>query len=102
MVVAYRMAPLSWLLLRPLIRTEFAALPNILAGRALVPELIQDAATPEAMAGALQPLLQDGDEARQQVRSFAAIHARLRGDYARRSALALAGLAAGTLETDHG
>ncbi|HCD54368.1 MAG TPA: lipid-A-disaccharide synthase, partial [Halieaceae bacterium] len=39
MAVAYRMAPLSWALVSRLVRIPFAALPNILAGRALVPEL---------------------------------------------------------------
>lgn len=58
MVVAYRMAPLSWALVSRLVRTPFAALPNILAGRALVPEFIQEAATAEALAGALRALLE--------------------------------------------
>lgn len=102
MVVAYRLGPLTWSLLRPLITTEFAALPNILAGRALVPELIQDAATPAALAAELESLLRHGDEARAQVRAFEVIHAELRGDYAGRVAEALTALAAGCLEADDG
>ncbi|PLW83395.1 lipid-A-disaccharide synthase [Kineobactrum sediminis] len=74
MVVTYRMAALSWALVSRLVKTPFAALPNILAGQPLVPELIQNAATPEAVVAALQPLLQDEDAARAQVQAFDAIH----------------------------
>lgn len=89
MVVAYRMSPFSWWLVSRLVRTEFAALPNILAGRGLVPELIQDAATPEALAAAVRPLLSGGEAAQRQVEAFDEIHTRLRQDYAARSASAL-------------
>jgi len=50
MVVAYKLSSLSFHILKYLVKTPYVALPNILAGRQLVPELIQDAATPEAMA----------------------------------------------------
>lgn len=56
-VVAYRMGALSWLLLSQLVRTRYVALPNILAGRALVPELLQDAASVDALADAVRELL---------------------------------------------
>ncbi|MCO6062902.1 lipid-A-disaccharide synthase, partial [Pseudomonas sp. MOB-449] len=48
MVVAYRVAPLTYRILRRLVKSPYISLPNLLAGRLLVPELIQDAATPEA------------------------------------------------------
>src|SRR5262245_12959011 len=53
MVVTYRLPTLSYHLVKSLKRSEFVALPNILAGRALVPELLQDAAQPIALARAL-------------------------------------------------
>jgi lipid-A-disaccharide synthase len=53
MVVTYRLPTLSYYLVKSLKRSEFVALPNILAGRALVPELLQDAAQPSALARAL-------------------------------------------------
>jgi lipid-A-disaccharide synthase len=53
MVVAYRVSWVSWILGKLLVRLSHVALPNLLAGRRLVPELLQNAATPEAMAGAL-------------------------------------------------
>jgi lipid-A-disaccharide synthase len=102
MVVAYRLSALTWWLLRPLIRTEFAALPNILAGRALVPELIQERATPEAMADAVGALLDGADAGRAQLRGFEQIHEALRGDYAGRAAAALEALAEDELEAGDG
>ena len=53
MVVTYRLPTLSYHLVKSLKRSEFVALPNILAGRLLVPELLQDAAEPAALARAL-------------------------------------------------
>jgi lipid-A-disaccharide synthase len=93
MVVAYRMAPLSWWLVSRLVKTPYAALPNILAGHPLVPELIQAAATPDAMADAVQTLLEDGGAAHSQLREFDLIHNQLRCDFAAATATALAGLA---------
>lgn len=53
MVVSYRLGALSAWLVRRLSRSEFVALPNILAGRELVPELLQEHATPQRLAAAL-------------------------------------------------
>lgn len=74
MAVAYRMSPLSWALVSRLVKTPFAALPNILAGRALVPELIQDAVTVEALVAAVQPLLYNSHVTQEQQQAFAFIH----------------------------
>jgi lipid-A-disaccharide synthase len=92
MVVAYRMGALSWALVSRLVKTRFAALPNILAGEALVPELIQGAATPDAMASALGPLLA-GEAGLQQVQAFDALHEQLRQGCAEQAAAALLALA---------
>jgi len=53
MVVSYRLGEVSFRLVRRLLTTPFVALPNILAGRELVPELLQHDATPDALAAAL-------------------------------------------------
>ncbi len=95
MVVAYRMGALSWLLLEQLVKIPYAALPNILAGRGLVPELLQEGATPEAMAEALQPLLSGGQAVSAQLQAFDGIHRDLSRGFAERAAEALAALAAG-------
>lgn len=49
-VVSYRVAPLSALVGRWLIKVKWVSLPNLILGRELFPELLQDHATPEAMA----------------------------------------------------
>ncbi len=89
MVVAYRMAGFSWWLITRLASTEFAALPNVLAGRALVPELLQERATPEAMVDCLQPLLSAGEAAAEQLQAFDLMHRELARDYGGESARAL-------------
>ena len=92
MVVAYRMAPLSWSIISRLVKTPFAALPNILAGRLLVPELLQSEATVENILAELEPLLENDAAVEQQQHGFDAIHESLRRDSAERSAAALARL----------
>lgn len=77
MVVAYSVAPMTYRILRRLVKSPYVALPNLLAQRLLVPELLQDAATPEALAQTLSPLLDDGDV---QTEGFDSIHRTLRCD----------------------
>ncbi len=96
MVVAYRMAPLSWALVSRLVHTPFAALPNILAGRQLVPELIQQAATVDALVAAVQPLLRDSEQARSQQQAFANIHRSLALGFGERCADAVRALLPGS------
>ncbi|MES2562789.1 MAG: lipid-A-disaccharide synthase [Pseudomonadota bacterium] len=61
MVITYKVSKLSYWLLRGRAYQPFLGLPNILAGEAIVPELIQDAATPDTLAEALLVLLHDKD-----------------------------------------
>lgn len=86
MVVAYRVAGLTYRILKCLVKSPYISLPNLLAGRLLVPELIQDAATPQALAATLSPLLDDGS---QQVEFFDAIHRALRQDASAQAAEAV-------------
>ncbi|MEC8754955.1 MAG: lipid-A-disaccharide synthase [Pseudomonadota bacterium] len=81
MVVSYRLGNLSYRIASRLVNTPFIALPNILAGQALVPELIQDAATPEAIAQALVEQLEAvADSSRQTnaMLAFQQLHQQLR------------------------
>ena len=59
MVVAYRLARMTYLIVKGLgmLKVERYALPNVLAGRDLVPEIMQDACTPQSLAAALLPTL---------------------------------------------
>ena len=58
-IVAYRVAPLTAFLLRRLVHVDYASIVNLIAGRAVIPEFLQDAMQPAAMADALQSLLDD-------------------------------------------
>ncbi len=62
MAVAYRMHPVSYRILRRMLRVPHVALPNLLAGRAIVPEFLQDDVRPAALVAALRPLF-DGPNA---------------------------------------
>ncbi len=68
MVVAYRLAPLTYAIARRLVRTPHVAIPNLLAGDRLVPEFIQHAATPAALGAALAGLLEPDANAAMQAR----------------------------------
>ncbi|MFN2432272.1 MAG: lipid-A-disaccharide synthase [Gemmatimonadota bacterium] len=82
-VVGYRTGPLTLWLARRLVRVQHMAMVNILRGRAVVPELLQAAATPEALAThALELLDRSGARRREMLAEFAA----LRGDLLRRDA----------------
>jgi len=94
LVVAYRMGALSWWVLSRLVHTPYVALPNIIAERQVAPELLQDAATPEALAHALEPLLADADARARAREDLAGTGTRLRGDFGAATAEALVGLAA--------
>jgi len=57
MVIGYRMAPLTYLMGRILVRVDHIGMVNIIAGRRLCPELVQSQMTAEALAGAIKPLI---------------------------------------------
>jgi lipid-A-disaccharide synthase len=77
MVVVYRLSWLSYLVGRLLVKLAHFALVNILAGRRVVPELLQRQASPERMAGEIERLLQDGPERRAQLEGLAEVRASL-------------------------
>ncbi|MBF8721996.1 lipid-A-disaccharide synthase [Pseudomonas guariconensis] len=89
MVVAYRLAPLTYWILKRMVKSPYVSLPNLLAQRLLVPELLQDAATSDALAQTLAPLLTDGT---QQTDSFDQIHRTLRRDASNQAADAVLAL----------
>lgn len=89
MVVAYRLAGLTYWILKRMVKSPYVSLPNLLAQRVLVPELLQDAATPEALARTLAPLVVDGSE---QTEHFDQIHRTLRRDASNQAADAVLAL----------
>eukprot|EP00095_Tigriopus_kingsejongensis_P000062 snap_masked-scaffold2_size2283618-processed-gene-12.36 protein:Tk00062 transcript:snap_masked-scaffold2_size2283618-processed-gene-12.36-mRNA-1 annotation:"lipid-a-disaccharide synthase" len=60
MVVVYRLNPINYAIMRRLIKIPHISLVNIVAGREVCKELVQSAATPQAIAAELQRLLDDG------------------------------------------
>ena len=96
MVVAYRLAPLSHALVRMfgLLKVEHVSLPNVLAGEALVPELLQGDCTADKLAAAILPPLRDPAVAAALQPRFRDIHLQLRQDASARAAEAVAGILA--------
>ena len=78
MVVSYRLGELTYRLVSRLLRTPYVALPNILAGEALVPELLQHEATPDALAENLLAELYRAERDDEYLSRFEALHASLR------------------------
>ena len=83
MVVAYKLAPVSHWLLKKMVKSPYISLPNLLAAEMLVPEFIQDAATPEALGEAVLEQLDDGST---QTQRFTELHESLRCDASQRAA----------------
>ncbi len=87
MVMSYRLGAITYAIISRLVKTEFFALPNILSKKALVPELIQDAATPAALAGLVLELLENRNE--DLLREFEDIHRLLRKNSGKTAATAI-------------
>jgi lipid-A-disaccharide synthase len=94
MVVAYRLAPLTYRIVTWLgmMRTNVYSLPNILAGKPLVLELMQDACTPSALHDALLPFLRSRMMPQEILAAFQRLHGELRGNADRSAAAAIAEL----------
>lgn len=94
MVVAYRVAPLTYALVKGLgmLKVRNYSLPNVLAGERIVPELMQRDCAPDQLASATVALLRDGDAAGRIAPRFRDIHLQLRQDASARAADAIAEL----------
>lgn len=80
MVVAYRTNPLSAFLARRLVRVSHVALPNLILGRGVIPELLQDACTAETLANAAALLMTDSAAAQAQRDALATLRTQLGAD----------------------
>ena len=91
MVVAYRVSALTAFLVRAtgLVKVRYFSQPNLLAGRRLVPELLQEQVTGPALAEALLSELEDPQHVAELVSEFTAIHRTLRCGAAARAAEAI-------------
>lgn len=95
MVVAYRMAPLSYAIISRMLKSPYISLPNLLAGRALVPELLQEAANPPALLQEIGKLLEAGDTRAGIIATWQDIHRSLRRDASATAAESVLELCAG-------
>jgi lipid-A-disaccharide synthase len=86
MVMFYRIGELSYLMGKPFVRVPHYAMVNLIAEKALVPELIQDDMTEEAIAAKALELLEDGEAADTMRRGLSEVKARLGGGGASRRA----------------
>ncbi|MFC3394622.1 lipid-A-disaccharide synthase [Brenneria rubrifaciens] len=78
MVVGYRMKPFTFWLAQRLVKTPWVSLPNLLAGRELVTELLQTDCTPDKLAQALLPWLTDAGKTAELQTTFLALHRQIR------------------------
>ncbi len=102
MVVAYRLAPVTYALLKMLrlVRLQYFSLPNVLAGEGLVPEFLQGAATPAALGTAIMAWLESPARRAQLHERFAVLAAGLRLGASERAAEAVLKVVNGSYNRD--
>ncbi len=89
MVITYKIAGASYWIMKRMAYQPFVGLPNILAGREVVPEILQDDATPENLAATLVKLYEDKENARAIADTFTDIHLQLRQNTTEKAAQAV-------------
>jgi len=89
MVISYRMGKWQYRLMKRMAYLPWVGLPNILCDESVVPELLQDDATPEALADALDRWLGDADACARLALRFDVLHRQLRQNTAERAAAAI-------------
>jgi lipid-A-disaccharide synthase len=101
MAVAYRVAPLTHFIVKALglLRTDVYSLPNILAGRRIVPELMQADCKPDALAATLLPFLRTRTMPPELLGEFRRLHQSLRGSGSAAAADAIVQLCAASADT---
>ncbi|MFP5430299.1 MAG: lipid-A-disaccharide synthase [Gammaproteobacteria bacterium] len=92
MVVVYYLHWLTWLIARLLVKVPFVSLPNLLAGKGLVPELLQGAASPDRIARETLRWLQDDTYRDERLAQFTALHEMLRQNANEKAANAVVSL----------
>ncbi len=89
MVITYKIARFSYWLMKRMAYLPYVGLPNVLAGRFVVPEVLQDEANPEKLAEHLLALYADKDQAEEIEEAFTDIHLQLRQNNAETAARAV-------------
>jgi lipid-A-disaccharide synthase len=86
MIITYRMSQASWLLLKQMHYLPYVGLPNVLANKFIVPELLQNEATPEKLAEKMNEMLADKVHLNEINQTFTEMHHTLKQDSAKKSA----------------
>lgn len=89
MVITYRIPKITHFFVKRLFYLPYFGLPNVLAGRFIVPELMQDQATPDNLAQALKTWLEDKDARVSLIAEFERMHIELRQNTAQRASEAV-------------
>jgi lipid-A-disaccharide synthase len=92
MVVAYKMASLTFAIVSRMVKTPWISLPNLIAQKKLVPEFIQDKATPQALSSALMNYFENPEQISELTDTFKKMHFDLKRDASVRAAEAIAKL----------
>jgi lipid-A-disaccharide synthase len=93
MVVAYKMSRLNYLIGKALIKIDYFSLPNLIAGKRIVPEFLQKEVIPETLATNILQQLNDVSKKDELIAEFAKIHQKLRRDASKQAAEAVIELA---------
>ena len=83
LVVSYKMAPLSFAIISRMVKVKYVSLPNLLADRELIPEVLQADATPENLRAFMKRAVEDQDYRVALKQSFIEIHHQLKQDASR-------------------
>jgi lipid-A-disaccharide synthase len=78
-VMVYRISPLTYLVGRPRIKVPHFAMVNLIAGKEVVPELVQDDFTVENIVARLKQVIAEGPEREKMIAGLADVKSRLRG-----------------------
>lgn len=95
MVVGYRVGKVTYAIASRLVKSEFVSLPNLLCREEMVPELIQDDLTCEAIVAAVSRWLDNPQQAQALISRFRAVHEQLRGGASKKAAEAVSQLLEG-------
>ena len=89
MVVAYKVSKMTYRIAKKMIKVDHIALANLLSKKPMVPEFIQDEATPEKLSAELLNYLRNDDAVKQQTDTFMDIHLQLRQNASAKAAEAV-------------
>lgn len=78
-VMVYRVAPLTYSLGTKMVKVPFYAMPNLIAGRQVIPELVQENFTAEKVVAELSKIISDGPDRKRMLEGLGEVRQKLRG-----------------------